>query len=118
MMKKCLFTIAAAAALIAFGGCETDNSTPAPKNVSATRNNRPNLLIAADKVNAIAKGMKAETVQQLLGKPYNVQPFSAGNLSGEIWTYRISETETANQVPTSMRDVPAWDPIANQQITV
>lgn len=118
MMKKCLFTIAAAAALIAFGGCATDNNTPTPKNAGAPRVNRANMLIPANKVNAIAKGMKGETVQQLLGKPFNVQPFSGGNVKGEIWTYRISVTETANQVPTSMRDVPAWDPIANQQITV
>lgn len=126
-MKKCLLLIVAITGLAALAGCANDGtaaasapaaSVPPAKPAPAAVVKDAELLIPADKVNAIAQGMNGATVRRLLGEPNKVVPFTKGNISGQIWSYRVAVSEVVNQVATSMRDVPAWDPIGNRAITV
>jgi hypothetical protein len=122
LMKKCLLVSSSLALLLTLAGCVSDSATPTTKPAATTAPARPaplthdDLLIPAAKVNAIAKGMKAETVRELLGAPNNVRAFAAGGEKSEIWVYRISVTDRAQQTPTSTRDVPGWDPISNKEV--
>ena len=76
------------------------------------------LLIPVKNVNALVRGMTAEQVTQLLGKPTRVATVPDAAVKSEIWTYRISVKQSTDQVATSMRDVSVFDPLTNDIKTI
>ncbi len=57
---------------------------------------------------AIQKGMTAETVLGLIGKPREVRPIEAEGVQGESWIYRRVAKRVINQVAPTTQKVPAW----------
>lgn len=76
------------------------------------------MLIAPEKINAINKGMSADEVTQVLGKPDQVDAYPGGGPTGQVWTYKIAVENRVEQVSTGIREVPSWDPVANHATTI
>ncbi len=125
-MKKCPFLSLFSATVLLLAGCATDSSAPTANTAAAPaakpapkhEEKKPETLIPVAKINSIAQGMKAETVREILGKPSQVTPFKKDTITGEIWTYRVAYADTLDQVATSMKEVPGWDPINNRAISI
>lgn len=82
-------------------GCTSTSSSIAP---------RPP-VVAGAMIDAAAskleKGMSADTVRKLLGKPDEITLHPTAEGTAEEWTYHRN-FQRADQVPTSMREVPAF----------
>jgi hypothetical protein len=124
-MKNRLLLTTCVTLLLLLASCASEPASTPAKSAAAAESKAPatvpkgvELLIPAAKINAIAKGMRAEDVRAVLGSPTEVNQFTSGALTGEIWTYRIAASDTTTQVPTAMRDVPGWDPFSNRPITL
>lgn len=101
-------------AAVLLAGCETTSNVPAAgtkPTAGTSRTSQAEVLIPARKLNAIKRGMTVAEVQNLIGKPDNVSPFPAGELKGEVWTYRISVVKRTTMIAASMEDVPFTDPV-------
>ncbi len=100
-----------------FAGCETTSNAPAagtkPK-AGPGQPSKPEVLIPAAKLNAVKRGMTSAEVRGLLGNPNNISPFPAGELKGEVWTYRISVVKRTNFIAASMEEIPFVDPITGE----
>lgn len=57
---------------------------------------------------AIQKGMTAETVLSLIGKPREIRPLEAEGVRGESWIYRRVAKRVINQVAPTTQKVPTW----------
>jgi len=57
---------------------------------------------------AIQKGMTAETVLGLIGKPREIRPVEAEGARGESWIYRRVAKRVINQVAPTTQKVPTW----------
>jgi len=108
-----------AATAIALSAIAVGASAPAPRPKTRDVKIRPQeMLIPAKRINALVKGMPATAVRDSLGAPETVKTLATTPAKTEVWTYRIAVVEHTEQVATSMRDVPAWDPLSNRAITV
>jgi hypothetical protein len=62
----------------------------------------------------IAKGMSADEVLALVGKPRSNKAYSIETAQGETWRYERKIDETVRQVPISSREVPRFNPFTLQ----
>jgi hypothetical protein len=67
---------------------------------------------------ALRRGMKPEEVKTLVGEPLAVRsrepgPAGAAAPPAETWTYQRKVSEIVQQVATSTKDVPYFDPFLN-----
>jgi len=124
-MNKTALIIVSTFIVACFAGCETDNSGSGARSAGSAASSfgrrgggRTELLIPAAKINAIAQGMTADEVRQLLGKPNRVQSYAAAGKTGEIWTYNLSVTEVVKEVSTGVREIESINPMTNQPMTI
>jgi hypothetical protein len=101
---------------LVLAGCQSASSTDAPA-ASANAPAPDVVLIPASKINALAIGMSAAQVRQLLGQPERVTTQEAVGPGAELWTYRIGRTQRAAMATTGMQDVPGVDPFTGQTTT-
>ena len=57
---------------------------------------------------AVQKGMSAETVVSLIGRPREVRPIEAEGIRSESWIYRRVAKRLVNQVAPTTQKVPMW----------
>lgn len=57
---------------------------------------------------AIQKGMTADAVLGLIGKPREIRPIETEGVRGESWIYRRVAKRVINQVAPTTQKVPTW----------
>jgi hypothetical protein len=86
---------------------DTSRPGPVPAGGAKTGTNQISL-------GELQKGMTTEQVRNLWGKPEEVRLLKAGAQSGEVWVYRRPVSETMEEVPVRMQEIPYVDPLTGQ----
>jgi hypothetical protein len=87
----------------------SDAGRPGPAQAGAA--NTGTLQMPLD---GLQKGMTTEQVRNLWGKPEQIRPLKAGAQSGEVWVYRRPVSQTVQEVPMRMQEIPYVDPMTGQ----
>ena len=92
-----------------FSGCaNTPASGAGPATSPKETNARPNPF------EAVKKGMTAEQVRALVGKPEQIKPFKDGELHSEVWVYQRVISEEARMVAVTTQEIPVTNPLTGQ----
>jgi hypothetical protein len=85
----------------AVNAAEPPAAPPAEKKAKEKKEKKP-----------LAKGMTAEEVMQIVGKPAEVKAVESPEGNGEMWLYRRVAKRDTTQVATSVIDVPVFSPMS------
>jgi hypothetical protein len=98
------FSILGIATLMLLGGTGFA-ATPAKPTTSGKTPPAPNAKPAK---RALTKGMTADAIKALIGRPREIKPMKAPAGKAEVWIYRRVTKELTRQTAASMQTVPAF----------
>jgi hypothetical protein len=104
-MKTPLFL--SAFALVALT-LQTGTALAAPGQKSAAKPPPADTAEARPAKPALTKGMTAETVIGLIGRPLQIKPMDAPEGKAEVWTYRRVAKKWTTQTAATTEEVPAF----------
>ncbi len=100
-MRRFFLSTAIAASVFSLAGCASTapSPTPAPRPAAAVPTASPSAKLV--------KGMPADAVRSLLGKPAGVSMIVTADGMAEVWTYNLSFQRTSQEA-TSTESRPAY----------